>query len=148
MILVPCTLALLQTSSKQDLTITFNGFTSSATGVQGADFIVSNVAERVVLVTENGFVQLKKRGEWIETGSTRSRVIGLQPGEAFIVNVVKPTNCETWRVFLTSGRARGPLRRQLGDFYEGQPLRFKPVSYLLLAPVLRQTFVYSEEIHN
>ena len=132
--------------SEQDLTIVFAGYTNSATGVQSANFIVRNVAGGIVFVSESGFVQSKKRGEWAEAAPTRSRVIGLQPGETFVVNVFNPTNGETWRVFLTSGRPRGSFIRRVGDIYERQPLQFEPLSYLLLSPVLRHTFSYSEEI--
>jgi hypothetical protein len=142
------TLIFLKKTSKHDLTIVFTGYTNSATGVQSANFIVSNVAERIVFVSDKGSVQMKERGEWTETASTSSKIIGLQPRQTFVVNVPKPTNGEAWRIFLTSGRPRGSFMRRIGNVYEQQPLQFEPLSYLLLAPVLRYTFTYSEEIQN
>lgn len=135
-------------TSKPDLMVAFTGYTNSATGVLSANFIVSNIAGQVVYVSEKGFVQRKERGEWIQTGQTNSRVIGLQPGEAFVVNVLKPTNCEAWRIFLTSGRPRSSVMRRIGNLYERQPFQFQPLSYLILAPVLRQTVNYGGEIQN
>jgi hypothetical protein len=93
-------------------------------------------------------MQEKECGVWRENVSTQSRVIALIPNETFIVSVPKPTDCESWRVFLQSGRPRSSFTRGIGKIYERQPFRCEPLTYLLLAPVLGKKLSYSEEIKN
>jgi len=144
-----CSIPLLRRkASEQELSIVFAGYTNSATGAPSANFVVSNTLSRVLFVSESGLVVKKEAGAWNESASTCSRVIALPPNETFIVNVPRPTDCKSWRVLLHSGQPRGSLRRRIGTIYEQQPFRFEPLTYLLLAPVLRHTASYSEEIKN
>jgi hypothetical protein len=141
-------LLLFGSGPRGDLSIVFAGYANSATGVPSANFIVSNAASRVLFVSRTGIVQQKNADEWKNGTTTNRGVSALLPNQTFIVTISRPTNCEAWRIFLTSGRPRGSFRRRIGSIYEQQPLKFEPLSYLLLSPVLRHTITYSEEITN
>jgi len=139
----------LRNDAMQDLSIRFAGSTNSVAGVPIANFVISNAAPHVLFVSKTGTLQERQGHQWIDRRSTNVGVIALMPTETLVVSVAKPTNCEAWRIWMVSGKPRTSwMWRRIGNAYNKQPFQFEPLSYFLLAPVLRQNVTYSEQIRS